>query len=684
MSDPGPGGRSLPGRSDRMMEDNPMTRTQTYAAIEVALKSLAVHAANVRARSAEACSETSVQALAANIREVGLLQPLLVQETKRGQYGVLAGSRRLAALNLLAADKKAKGFGPRMKVTCHLVPENAPVTAALSLSENEMQAPMDAIDRYEAFAVLRDADGLDVADIARLFGLAERAVRETLRIGLIAADIRAAHRAGDISLETLKAFARHPDPAVQSGVFTALASEGFRVEEWSVRRALEDHGVRQGDALGAFVLETYRKAGGAIAPDLIEEDSVLSDPGLVQTVLAAKLGDLAEEARARRGMGWAEHRIDPDREAFSAYGCIYPQPADPDETAQARLDALTAKHDEVADAYDAADDRDAQSRPGDECEAVSAEIDALTHAYDPGEAANAGVIAIWQHGGLRLLTGMVRPEDRADAVKKTDATSDDAGPKISARLASDMAIERTRAVGLALAQDPATARVYGDWLLVGNVAKGLGLATAQSSLRFQEATHAPGLIHECGTPEAIEAAHGAVERLLGAHESALPMGWAGEAVSEETAFDRFAALDPAERDQLVAWAVSRTLEPVPGDRVTSSARATVEVAVLPDIRSVWTPGARLLGRLTKPDLLRILRDDLGLGQKADVLTRAKKSEIVEKITALFAAPDATLSEEQREAIARWCPPGMATAVPEADDAASGEAGMRPLASAQAA
>ena len=59
MGDPGPGGRSLPGRSDRMMEDNPMTRTPTYAAIEVALKSLAVHAANVRARSAEACSETS-------------------------------------------------------------------------------------------------------------------------------------------------------------------------------------------------------------------------------------------------------------------------------------------------------------------------------------------------------------------------------------------------------------------------------------------------------------------------------------------------------------------------------------------------------------------------------------------------------------------------------------------------
>ena len=193
-----------------------MTKMQTYTATLVALNSLEPHPANVRGENAY--SETSVQALAANIRELGLLQPLLVQALKtgkKGQYGVLVGGRRLAALKQLAGDRKVKGFTGKTKVACQVVPEDAPATAALSLSENEMVAVMDAIDRFEAFAALRDADGLDIAAIARMFGLSERSVRETLRIGLVHAEIREAHRAGQLSLDRLKAFAGHPDPAVQ-------------------------------------------------------------------------------------------------------------------------------------------------------------------------------------------------------------------------------------------------------------------------------------------------------------------------------------------------------------------------------------------------------------------------------------------------------------------------------------
>ena len=152
--------------------------TTTFDMIDVALGKLALHPANVRARNAEAYSEAPVAALAANIREVGLLQPLLVQALAEGGHGVLAGGRRLAALRLLAADRAAKDFGLRMKLRCLLVPEEVTATAALSLSENEMQAPMDVIDRYEAFAALSAADGLGIPEIARMFGLGERSVRE--------------------------------------------------------------------------------------------------------------------------------------------------------------------------------------------------------------------------------------------------------------------------------------------------------------------------------------------------------------------------------------------------------------------------------------------------------------------------------------------------------------------------
>ena len=432
-----------------------MTKMTTFETIEVPLGQLVLHPANVRAGndpnagSDTAYSETSVAALAANIREVGLLQPLLVQATDKKHYGVLAGGRRLAALNQLAGDRKVKGFTAKTLIRCQLVPDTEPAAVALSLSENELQAPMSAIERYEAFAALRDTDGLDIAAIARMFGRGERSVRETLRIGLVHAEIRDAHRAGHISLDTLKAFVTHPDPAVQLEVFTALSTDGQQVGHWQVKRALDDRGVRQGDALGAFVLDAYREANGPIAADLIEDDSVLTDPGLVQTVLARQLDDLAEEARSEMGFAWAEHRIDPDWNALEAYGRVYPQPVELDEQAQAKVDALAEKVDALSEAYEAAEDWDERDRLEAESDALQAEIDGLTTSYRPEDVATAGVIAVWQHGGVRLVSGLVRPEDKPekdvekDRSGSTPADADDTGPKISNKLGGDMALMRT-------------------------------------------------------------------------------------------------------------------------------------------------------------------------------------------------------------------------------------------------
>jgi len=89
---------------------------------------------------------------------VGLLQPLLVQQVD-GKYAVLAGGRRHAALKELIADKAAKGFTAKTKVDCRLVPDDCDVTTALSLAENITQAPMNAIDEFEAFARMMEVDG---------------------------------------------------------------------------------------------------------------------------------------------------------------------------------------------------------------------------------------------------------------------------------------------------------------------------------------------------------------------------------------------------------------------------------------------------------------------------------------------------------------------------------------------
>lgn len=156
---------------------------------EIALKLLTLHPDNVRAGSGAGYGEDQIAPLAANIAECGLLQPLLVAPVKTqggpDVWGVLAGGRRLAALNMLAADKSVKGYTGSMMVPCRIVPETQAAQVTLSYSENALQLPMDALDRYEAFAAMRAKDGADVATIARRFAITERAVKEALRLGNI-------------------------------------------------------------------------------------------------------------------------------------------------------------------------------------------------------------------------------------------------------------------------------------------------------------------------------------------------------------------------------------------------------------------------------------------------------------------------------------------------------------------
>ena len=67
---------------------------------------------------------------------------------------MLAGGRRLAALKMLAGDAAEKGFNVSMKVACRIVPESDAAQVTLSYSENALQLPMDALDRFEAFAAM--------------------------------------------------------------------------------------------------------------------------------------------------------------------------------------------------------------------------------------------------------------------------------------------------------------------------------------------------------------------------------------------------------------------------------------------------------------------------------------------------------------------------------------------------
>jgi len=640
--------------------------TASFKPVSVAIGDLTAHPANVRSNSPETYDPENIAHLKASIAVLGLLQPLLVQKLD-GKYAVLAGGRRNAALKELVAEKAAKGFTAKTKVECRLVPEDCDVTTALSLAENITQAPMNAIDEFEAFARMMEVDGQTPETIAKTFGTTVAAVKGRLRYGLIHPDIRAAARAKTITLDTMKAFAEHPSQEVQKEVYEALTKEDSYLQAYTVRQALKSRGVQVSDDIGAFVREDYEARGGAIAADLLEEHSVLEDAALVEVILLEKLGAAAEEARAKLGLAWADAMVRYDYATMADYGRVYPGPIEPDEAAQKRVDEITAELEKLQlEMEDEGLEDDAYNALYERVDALEEEARDLQEAYSTEDLARAGVIASWSGAQVTLHVGLVRPEDKQDTARSPSGAQSgkdapDAGEiAYPASVAEDLKTERAMALGAAMALHPEATLDLTLFKLVSDVlASGMSVTQAiKIDARKEYRSHA----------KMDEMDETSLEQVATAHD-ALDLSWLDDARSPADQFAAFRALETGEKTKLVAYATASTTQSCfTRDRQRDSLMHDFEIEIMPDIRAHWTPNAALFNRFKKAWLLKILGEDLGLAQEAVTLASSSKKEIVAFCDKLFAEPFATLTDAQRAAVAAWCPPMMQTAGSATDEA----------------
>ena len=161
---------------------------------------------------------------------------------------------------------------------------------------------------------------------------------------------------------------------------------------------------------------------------------------------------------------------------------------------------------------------------------------------------------------------------------------------------------------------------------------------------------------------------------IAALRGGLDLSWTDGARSVTEWFEAFRALDADMKARIVAVAMAEAI--APSEMAHGEALLThVAHQVVPDMRAVWRPtGEAFFGRIRKAQLLHLLSVDLKQPEEAARMAAAKKSDIVDFLDRLFAAPFATLTPEQREAVETWCPPGMAIPelrerhhVPSADD-----------------
>ncbi len=241
--------------------------------------------------------KADIDALAASIAAVGLLQNLTVTHASMDKYEVVAGARRLAALKSLA---KAGAIARDFAVPCQVIKSEGASEA--SLVENVHRVAMNVMDEVEAFSALIDG-GLSLDDVARRFGCTQRLVEQRLALAALSPKLKKAYRRTELSLDAARAFCIEPDQEKQEAVFKSMNKPVNHAP--SVRAHLTQGRMKASDRLAKFVgLEAYELAGGGLTRDLFDEGAVfVNDPALISRLADERL----ETMRAKflsAGWGW--------------------------------------------------------------------------------------------------------------------------------------------------------------------------------------------------------------------------------------------------------------------------------------------------------------------------------------------------------------------------------------------
>lgn len=116
-------------------------------------------------------AESGIRELAASIREVGILQPLVIRSTETG-FELIAGERRLRAAKEAGLD--------RVPVLIRQAAESE--SMEIALVENLQREDLNPLETAAAYGALMDGFGLTKEQLAARLGKSRAAVTNTLRL----------------------------------------------------------------------------------------------------------------------------------------------------------------------------------------------------------------------------------------------------------------------------------------------------------------------------------------------------------------------------------------------------------------------------------------------------------------------------------------------------------------------
>ncbi len=236
--------------------------------------------------------DESLEAVAASIREVGILQPIVVGPADPdGRHVLVAGERRLRASKLVGLDQ----------IPAVVRESDEAARLAESLIENVQREDLGPLEEAEAYRALMEDFDMRHEDVAQRVGKSRSAVTNSVRLLNLPGQIQGLIADGRISAGAGRALLGLEDASRA----VKIAEQAAR-EEWSVRQVEEAVRDRRGSTTKKARSERERPAQIIALEERMEESlgtTVRIDYGARGGgKMVIKFGSLDDLERIYRGL----------------------------------------------------------------------------------------------------------------------------------------------------------------------------------------------------------------------------------------------------------------------------------------------------------------------------------------------------------------------------------------------
>ncbi len=574
-------------------------------------------------------NDDEINLLAQSLVACGLIQNLSGLMDENGKVGIVAGGRRLRALQIAVQEE------PNLSQVPVLLAVDAHMAETWANVENAVRVNLHPADEIRAFGKMFDKS-LGVPRIAKVFGVTEKHVYRRLALVNLPSQVLDALKSGKINLSMASAFTISDDEKLSLEVLEHV--RGQSVSAHQMKNMLKPLAVSGTDRKAVFVgVEDYKAAGGVVGGDLFSDQITFDNPDVLDEAFLSKLKSVANDLCKEQGWKWAEV-IEGSHVGYwdieqGGYERVYPVEGVLSEDQSKRFEALTDLEDD--------DDLDVDAKA--ELVSLQAIVDG---DYTAEQKALGGIIVNVAHNGkVSIAGGLVKREDKKTAIeagvlaKSAHQGNDKPKSPYSQKLAGDL-----DAIKLGARQN---AMINKAEMLLDLLAFQLSGNTGYRrvfEMRFDHPRNQPET--ETGF---------CLDTRLTAPSEGLADGWNSDLAKT---FEVFQAKGKKHRNAEIARHLAALL--TGGDEAFSAVIDDVSGA---SIRSIWTPTAENFFKRVNGaylDALHISLLDLAAEHKeAKAFAKLKKGEKSAYLEKLFGDEEAQnalgVSADQKARIGAWLP-----------------------------